>query len=213
MLGFTALLFACAATDRQDSAASDAPSARTLVYECSDMEFTARSVPAEMTLYLPDETRVLYRQPAGSGEKYSDGVVTLWSQGEEAVLEWNGRQYRSCRLNRARAPWEEARRRGVDFRAVGQEPAWYLELQHDQSILFVTDYGARRVLLPAPEPELLDDLESYRVSDGAHELRLDITLEHCVDTMSGEAYDSSVELTLNGRRYRGCGASLEHPWE
>lgn len=50
--------------------------------------------------------------------------------------------------------WEEAKRRGVDFRAVGDEPGWWLEIERGERIEFVTDYGATRVYTPGPEPRI-----------------------------------------------------------
>ena len=107
--------------------------AKTLVYECNDFEFVARTGPGEITLYLPTENLVLEKVRAASGEKYEGQGVVFQSKGDTATLDLGTRILGSCQLNAGRAPWEEARRRGVNFRAVGQEPGWYLELQHDQS--------------------------------------------------------------------------------
>ena len=117
-------LVACSGTAQKPL--GDVDSGQTLVYECCDFEFIARTGPGEIALYLPDDYRVLGQVRTGLGVKYTNADVTLSSKGEEASLDVGGRHYRDCRLNRARAPWEEARRRGVDFRAVGQEPGWYL---------------------------------------------------------------------------------------
>jgi len=139
--------------------------------------------------------------------------VVFWSKGDTATLDLGSRILGSCRLNPARAPWEEARRRGVHFRAVGQEPGWYLEIQHGRQILFVSAYGNHRVLLPTPEPELDAELASYRVSADGHDMEIDVTVEYCQDSMSGEVYDNSVRLRLDGKEYLGCGLVLEGDWE
>jgi len=37
--------------------------------------------------------------------------------------------------------WQQAKLRGVSFRAIGQEPGWLLEITDSSEILLVTDYG------------------------------------------------------------------------
>src|SRR5688500_19395613 len=49
-----------------------------------------------------------------------------------------------------RDPWREAAERGIDFRAIGQEPGWYLEVDDGRSMRLVYDYGERNVITPAP---------------------------------------------------------------
>jgi putative lipoprotein len=183
-----------------------------LVYECGDYDFVTYSGPGQVALYMANDQRVLFQVPAASGAKYTDEEVTFWSHGDEATLDLGYRKYSQCQLNRRRIPWEAARRRGVDFRAVGQEPGWYLEMTHEQQILFVAAYGGQRVLLPTPEPVLKGEREIYQAADGSHQLRVEISLEHCSDTMSGEVFDSSVQVTLDGKRFAGCGETLEHWW-
>ena len=181
---------------------------QTLVYECgSDFEFVVRTGPGEVALYLPNDYRVLGQERSASGAKYTDADVTYWSKGDTALLDLGGRRYVDCQLNRERGPWEEARRRGVDFRAVGQEPGWVLEIQQDRNLLLVSDYGSRRLLAPTPEPELLDDVERYSLEERA--LVVDIVTGHCSDTMSGASYTHRVTIRLDGRRLSGCGLSLE----
>ena len=204
-------LVACSGTAQKPL--GDVDSGQTLVYECSDFEFIARTGPGEIALYLPDDYRVLGQVRTGSGLKYADADVTLSSKGEEASLDVGGRHYRDCRLNRARAPWEEARRRGVDFRAVGQEPGWYLEIQQGKQMLLVSGYGQNRTLFATPEPQMVEGVTVYQVRDGAHELRVEVSVEHCRDTMSGEVFENSVRITLDEHIYLDCGIALEPNWE
>ena len=69
------------------------------------------------------------------------------------------------------------------------------------------------MLLPTPEPELDAELASYRVSADGHNMEIDVTVEYCQDSMSGEVYDNSVRLSLDGKEYLGCGLVLEGDWE
>ncbi len=204
-----ALLVACSSGARQPAGVAPKSTGETLVYECRDYEFVVRTGAGQIALYLPDDYRVLGQVRAASGARYEDGDVVFWSKGNEASLDVGSRRYRGCQLNRARGPWEDARRRGVSFRAVGQEPGWVLEIQPERNMLMVADYGSRRVLLPTPEVELLDGLERYESQDERHHMVVEIELHHCYDSMSGEAYSNRVRVDLNGREYRGCGDALE----
>jgi uncharacterized membrane protein len=42
----------------------------------------------------------------------------------------------------------------------------------------------------------------------AHRLTARVLARPCVDTMSGDLSMSTVEVELDGRRYRGCGEAL-----
>jgi membrane-bound inhibitor of C-type lysozyme len=190
------------------------PLATTLVYECDDgFEFVARLGPGEMAVWLAERYAILSRVPSASGAKYQEGDLVFWSKGDEAMLTVGGDHHRNCRLVPERAPWEDARRRAVDFRAVGQEAGWYLEMKRDKQILFVGEYHTLRVLTPWPAEERSGDTLSYHAVTDAHDLLVEIEDEPCTDTMSGERFPSRVTVALDGIIYRGCGRALDHPWE
>jgi uncharacterized membrane protein len=110
----------------------------------------------------------------------------------------------------ARAIWDDARERGVHFRAIGQEPGWLLEITEGQQIEFVGDYGEWRVVVPAPPPETpgADDRTYYRVRTEAHTVDVVIEPIECYGTMSGEPFPSTVQVTVDGRSFEGCGRAL-----
>jgi len=189
------------------------PLARTLVYECGDMEFITRVGPGEMAIWLEDRYLVLPQVRAASGSKYQEADVVFWSKGDEALVEVAGRTYRDCRLNPARAPWEDARRRGVDFRAVGNEPGWHLEIREDDSLLFVGDYGASKLRFTDISRESGGEQVFYTAIQGANTLRVTVVESECNDSMSGESFPFAVMVQINDRSYQGCGRSLDHPWE
>ncbi len=191
------------------AAAVDGGAAKTLVYECGDTDVVARVTGETMVLHLPDDYRALARVRSASGARYEESDLTFWIKGREAMLQQGEKRYPNCILNPERAPWEEARRRGVSFRAVGQEPGWVLEIQPGKHMLLDADYGALRVLLPAPEAELTEAGERYEIITEKHKMRVDIRLESCADTMSGAVYRNQVTATLDGRVFNGCGDALE----
>ena len=189
------------------------PLATTLVYECTGIEFITRVGPGEMALWLEDRYVVLSQVRSASGTKYQEGDLTFWSKGDTAMLEIDGITYNDCRLNPARAPWEDARRRGVDFRAVGNEPGWYLEIREGKSLLLVFAYGTERLLHEAPSRVELGVERVYSAGEGDAEVRVLISPAMCTDSMSGESFPATVSVDLRGQRLQGCGRDLDHPWE
>lgn len=184
---------------------------QTYVYECSDnYSFVARIEGEKAWLFLPKRTLHLSHVPSASGAKYSDGQSTFWSKGDEAFIENGQETHRNCRNNRARAIWEHAKLAGVDFRAVGNEPGWYLELKKGGNSVFVADYGQRRFEFATPAP-MIDQqarVTTYRVQANEHEMTIVIQGQRCRDSMSGEPFETSVIVIFDHREYQGCGRPL-----
>ncbi len=114
------LLFACAGSAPRNPvpaqpaalAAATAPAepalppvpadAITRSYECVDgYRFVSRFAGSEAWLSRPEGPAHLSGQPVGSGARYSDGTLTLWTKGDEALLEGLGAIHRGCRYDRA----------------------------------------------------------------------------------------------------------------
>ena len=112
-----------------------------------------------------------------------------------------------------RAPWEDARRRGVNFRAVGNEPGWYLEWQEGRQLLYVGSYGSERILLPDPGVQWQEGVRLIQAREGGQEVIVEIQTEACMDSMSGRQYPASVSLVVNGNPLKGCGMDLTIPWK
>jgi uncharacterized membrane protein len=109
----------------------------------------------------------------------------------------------------ATTPWDEAKARGVDFRAVGGEPSWSAEVVEGQRITMAINNGATQVETPAP-PAVTDAAgrRIYRGQTAAHQLTLLISETTCEDAKSGEAFPMAVTASLDGRVYQGCGRVL-----
>lgn len=108
------------------------------------------------------------------------------------------------------SPWQAAAARGVDFRAVGNEPGWFLELEDGVQIVLVTDYGRRRYEAPAPEP-VVDEAArqvTFRTESRGQGMVVTLAPGPCEDTMSGEVFDTTVTVTIAGETLRGCGRAL-----
>jgi len=210
IVGVLAAVVSCAPDAADEAPAERVEPATTLVYECDDgYQFVARIQGETAWVFLPETTAALPHVPAGSGARYSEGGITYWSSGEEALLEVGGSEHRACANNRRRAVWEHAKLNGADFRAVGNEPGWVLEI-YPRRMVLVTDYGDHRYEFETPEPVERPDERRTTFEAADRGLRVLVVLEgrECRDTMSGEAFETTVAVKLNDTTYRGCGRPL-----
>ncbi|HUH36424.1 MAG TPA: YbaY family lipoprotein [Spongiibacteraceae bacterium] len=191
----------------------------TFVYDCQDprggdFQITLRNGPGEAALWLPQRFEPVYRVlgqvVSASGAKYQEGDVVVWTKGDTALLEIDGETYRDCVHNPHKSVWEGARLSGIDFRAVGNEPGWLLEIRDRRKLRFVYNYGEQEVSLAASAPveEHATAQTLYNARDAKHELRVILQALPCQDDMSGEQFSTTVTVDLDGQRYRGCGRSL-----
>jgi putative lipoprotein len=185
--------------------------ARTFVFECpDDYSFIVRTQSDNAWLFLPGKTIDLPRASSASGIKYAGDNITFWNKGNEALLETGDSRHTGCRNNPAKAVWEHAKLNGVDFRATGNEPGWYMEISNKRDILFVTDYGQTAYRFKSAtiksEPHARSAVYNARNRDDSIEIV--VTAEPCRDTMSGEAFSSAVSVLINDKRLSGCGKPL-----
>ncbi len=211
----TAAAAACVAERPEESVGTPAGTTKplvrmTMVYECeAGFAFVAAVRNDTAWVFLPTETLNLPHVPAASGVRYSNGTATLWTHGEEALLDTPEDSVRGCVNNRAKAIWEHAKLGGVDFRAVGNEPGWHMEISPD-SVRLMTDYGRERYAFPTPpvEESRPDRRSVYRASVEGHVIEVQLEGRDCRDSMSGEAFETNVTVILDGRVLRGCGRPL-----
>lgn len=110
----------------------------------------------------------------------------------------------------ARMPsWEGARAAGVDFRGVGQEPGWLLDIYTQNTIRLTWDYGESTADFPLPAPSYPQEgATRYETSMNGRTLAVTIRRFPCQDAMSGEPYPSTVEVVIDGRTLNGCGKGV-----
>jgi uncharacterized membrane protein len=183
----------------------------TYVYECDQQySFTARIEGEKAWLFLPDETVSLPRIPAASGTKFSDKNLLFWTKGNEAVLEVNSVLYHSCKNNRSKAIWEHAKLNGVDFRAIGNEPGWVLTITEGNKIMFKSNYGQtiNNFITPPPVTDQTTRTTLYQASEKEHTIFVVLKGTPCSDTMSDEKFETTVSVTLDDKRFNGCGKAL-----
>lgn len=184
---------------------------RTRVFRCEDgFGFSARFEAEHVWLFLPDLTLDLPQVPAASGAQYQAGEALFWTKDDQALLDRGEEKHRNCREDHGRSEWDEAKQRGVDFRAVGHEPAWELEIWDGKRIAVVIDEGAVSHVLPAPRPHVhaAAGETTYLVRRGAHAYAIVIEDRSCRDPVSGEDFETTVTLGIDGDALRGCGRVL-----
>lgn len=183
----------------------------TYVYACGDgLRFTARIEGEKAWLFLPSGTIDLPHVVAASGAKYSDGSVTFWTKGESATLERANQPRTECNNDRRQAIWEDAKLRGADFRATGNEPGWHMEISRSYGIALVINYGSDRYQFPATAPSSNSASQTtiYETKQGGHELMIALEGRRCTDTMSGEEFETTVTVIIDGTKLDGCGMAL-----
>lgn len=112
-------------------------------------------------------------------------------------------------LPEASPSWESARAAGVDFRGVGQEPGWLLDIYTNDRIVLEWDYGDQRAVFPLPAADTEVEGETrYEAEAEGHVVQITIRPIPCQDTMSGEAFPSTVEVEISDVSLSGCGRSV-----
>lgn len=213
LLAFQIALGGCAQTNASpDSNARGGTSeAQTFVFECAgDYGFVARVETDRAWLFLPGRTVELPRVRSASGAKFAGDDTSFWSKGEEAMLETGAARHNNCKNNRAKAIWEHAKLNGADFRAIGNEPGWHMEISNKNNILLVTDYGQKtfRFHDATVKPEPQNRMTIYKARNENSHVEVVITGEPCTDTMSGESFSATASVRINGKTYSGCGRAL-----
>ena len=187
------------------------PNAQTFVFECGDdFSFTARVEEQNAWLFLRRDTLQLAEVAAASGMKFADKEHTFWMKGEEAMLITPGRTHKDCKNNHRKAIWEHAKLNGVDFRAVGNEPGWVLEISNQADILFITNYGqSRHAFASTNVSSATQGLTTmYEARNDQERIEIKLTATRCGDTMSDEKFPVTVNVLLNQKEFNGCGRAL-----
>ena len=204
-------LAACSGEGSPDQAQSATTALRSFAYNCASNGYIVadfRRGDAVMWLFMHDQTVQLDPVEAASGAKYRKGEITFWSKGSEAILEVAGATD-SCTENRRASILEDAKLRGVSFRATGNEPGWVMEIGPD-AIVLETNYGANHYRFPltTPDEDQSNPITTYRSEAEGKVLKLRLIGVRCQDTMSDDVFATSIEFELDEAAYRGCGQPL-----
>jgi uncharacterized membrane protein len=113
-----------------------------------------------------------------------------------------------CEERRADSLREDARARGVVYRALGNEPGWVLEVGPAGRLSWTTNWGQDRFdFAQAQASTTPDGTTVFTAQQGDVSIRASIKAERCVDDGEVE-FDHVVTVESGGRTLRGCGTRL-----
>jgi len=183
------------------------------VYECNnELSFTASVEESGLWLFLPSGTINLHAAPSDSGDKFSNDAISFWHNGHTAKLESDSLQNVNCSNNPTKAVWEHAKLSGVDFRAIGNEPNWDLEITAGDEVIFNNDYGNEPISFLTPEPITVQETRTTTYEAIKNNKKITLILKAketaCTDSVSGQSYETTVTVHFDGEIFNGCGQSL-----
>ena len=167
-------------------------------YRCGALVATLRQLGDGASLAVDGRSWALRPEPAASGVKrvaVDDERTLLWTKGNSALLEIDGVRQPECTLV------SEDR---VQFRAVGNEPGWRLDVTA-RALVLLTEGGDTRVVAPGLLLEARTGLRHYRADSAQGELSVTVVERLCVDSMSAMPHPAAVEVSWQGQTLRGCG--------
>ena len=185
---------------------------QVFVYNCADsLQFTTHVTSDSAWLFLADTSVKVLPTRSASGARYEGGKYLYWSKGNEAILQKPKGSFMTCQSVHEERSWAAAKLLGVDFRALGQEPGWFLELQNKGQLKYVWKYGQDTITVKTPTPQTNTQGKRtvYRGKDAHHVLKLVIAETPCTDSMSGFDFPQTVTVSIDGETYRGCGRYLQ----
>jgi heat shock protein HslJ/uncharacterized lipoprotein YbaY len=138
----------------------------------------------------------LHQTPTASGARYeamSDPLTFVWFKGQRATLAVRGDTYPECVVD----DWVV----DAPLRARGSGPSWSLEV--GTSLRFVG--GETRIEGPAPAPQTIAGGRRYAGIVARRSIDASFTQSVCRDAAGGMPQPYAVEVSVDGRTYRGCG--------
>ncbi|GAB2522053.1 YbaY family lipoprotein [Lysobacter humi (ex Lee et al. 2017)] len=174
-------------------------------WECGDLGVMARRTGDAMELAA---NGARWRMQRGADGGFTDaGGSAFRTSGDTAQLSLRGEPARDCVPARQPSPWNAALASGIDFRAVGNEPGWFVEVDRDAApaLRATLDYGELQLLATRVE----SNASGFTAVDASGTaIELAVQRRPCTDGMSGQRFETTVSLQAGGRRYEGCGAYL-----
>jgi len=179
-------------------------------WQCGDLRVGARfdNAAGNVTLTYSGRSRSLPLAMSGSGARYADDAGNeFWTKGDSGTLTLDGEKHDCTRTNVA-SPWDDARSRGVAFRAVGNEPGWLVEVGQGEapSLHAQLDFGSRKLDIASVQPRAKGDGWTGKSANGT-QVELVAERKPCQDD-AGATFDITAQLRAGGKTYSGCGAFL-----
>lgn len=174
----------------------------------ADVVFDAWRRGESLRIDFMGHEHVLQAVASAPASHYLGEAVEAWQQDDHFLVLLGARRY-ECPLD---ATVMAAINRGVDYRAVGQEPGWLLEVFRNRKFVLHFDYGGEIAELPYTSPRRGEGSRTHEVEHGGQQLTVSIEVAECHDAMSGQPYPDTVSVryrddTLD-RELQGCGRPL-----
>lgn len=109
--------------------------------------------------------------------------------------------------------WKEAKEEGVQFRAVGNEPDWLVEIRNDERIKFVNDTGRLEIKAPVDDLWLgpAGEDKIYYVENDVIQFQVIIMKKGYQDPLNGKKFPYQVRIVFPNKSYVGGGRLLIQP--
>lgn len=104
--------------------------------------------------------------------------------------------------------WQEKKKNGIDFAAMGNEPPWNLEIDNKKSISFKLENWKYPVVSKIKKPIITSDSTLYELQTDSTTWSIIIYPQFCNDGINNYLYQNKVSVNYNGINYQGCGISL-----
>lgn len=102
--------------------------------------------------------------------------------------------------------WSDLRKRGVDFRASGNEPFWGVTIDFGGKMTFNQMDGDSIVVdLPEMKKDTASKARTFTAETKTGPLSVKLYPTGCVDDMSGKFFKYGVNVEYGDQVYRGCG--------
>jgi putative lipoprotein len=176
-------------------------------YQCGDIGADIRYLDEDdILLSLPWRDVTLQPVEAASGARARGEGHEFWSRGrDQARLILPDESETDCTRTLSPSPWTEARDRGVEFRGMGQEPGWLIEVSPDESpaLRLLLDNGTRE--LTFDQVEFLPDRSGFKAEAPGNQVEVELVHAHCQDSMVDWIFPVQVSLSLNELNLSACG--------
>jgi membrane-bound inhibitor of C-type lysozyme len=216
---FITLALLLSASGRADEAnTDDAFEPVAAVYRCTvqgrAFSVVTQTAPDALTVFIPQpfkpRTVFLSQVEAASGARYEESGIMAWTQADSAVFGFDGVRVTNCRLDRQASVWEAAKLDGVDFRAVGNKPGWVLEISERKKISLRYNNGQLVVEATATRMSTNQGARQtvFEAKSDSGDLRVTLNGDVCLDSISGEAFETTVLVEVGDTSLPGCGRAL-----
>ena len=190
------------------AAAGLPPQSPVFAYECDNLATIAgRQFGDRLEVWGTGFAPLVLSQVGAEPATYADETVRVTMTAE--YLRMTGRMGSAiCRSNPEEAPWQDAKLRGIEFRATGAHPDdWVLEYDEGIALTFVAGRG-RQPLTAIPRRVVANDSERMTIeaSDGARDVL--VTVERAVCTGPSGVTTTRVAVTIAHHTFSGCGRML-----